>query len=97
MISLNNIKVGDINDIQLFRIHADYLPIKEQKTKNHYYVYAWRRSEAGLYLKNKAPWLRIYDIRICKPEERAYQENLPKERRIIMNEENYLKLKSLNN
>lgn len=82
-----------LSNIQLFRIHADYLPIKQQKKKNHYYVYAERRSGAGLYLKSKAPWLKIYDIRICKPEERAYQENLPKERRIIMNEEDYQKYK----
>lgn len=84
---------GEISEIKLFKVHADYLPIKEQQVRNYYYVYAWRKSEVAKYLKKKAPWLRIFNMEACSPEERKKREHLPSHLRFIMNEDNYLKIK----
>lgn len=84
---------GKFEDIKLFKIHADYRPLNMQKTTNYYYVYGWKKSEVGKYLRNKAPWLKIFGIEVCSDEERKLQEAKPPEKRGIMNESNYLRIK----
>ena len=86
---------GTLDEIRLFKIHADYLPIKEQRVRNYYYVYAWSKSEVAKFLKDKAPWLKIYNMWACSNEERQKQENLPDDLRFIMNEDHYTKIRQL--
>ena len=84
---------GKFEDIKLFKIHADYRPLNMQKTTNYYYVYGWKKSEVYKYFKNKVSWLKIFNIEVCSNAERKLQEEKPPEKRIIMNENNYLKIK----
>ena len=84
---------GKFEDIKLFKIHADYRPLNMQKTTNYYYVYRWKKSEVGKYFRNKALWLKIFNITVCADEERKLQEEKPPEKRGIMNETNYLRIK----
>lgn len=84
---------GNFEDIKLFKIHADYRPLNMQKTTNYYYVYGWKKSEVGKYFRNKVPWLKIFNIEVCSDEERKLQEEKPPEKKIIMNESNYLRIK----
>ena len=84
---------GNFEDIKLFKIHADYRPLNMQKTTNYYYVYGWKKSEVGKYFRNKAPWLKIFGVEVCSDEERKLQEEKPPEKRGIMNETNYLRIK----
>ena len=86
---------GKFEDIKLFKIHADYRPLNMQKTTNYYYVYAWKKSEAARYFTNKASWLKIFNIEICTDKERKIQEEKPLNKKIIMNEANYLKIKEI--
>lgn len=84
---------GKFEDIKLFKIHADYRPLNMQKTTNYYYVYGWKKSQVGKYFKNKVSWLKIFNIEVCSNEERKAQEEKPYEKRGIMNETNYLRIK----
>lgn len=84
---------GKFEDVKLFKIHADYRPLNIQKTTNYYYVCGWKKSQVGKYFKNKAPWLKIFNIAVCSDEERKLQEEKLPEKRGIMNEGNYLKIK----
>ena len=84
---------GKFEDIKLFKIHADYRPLNMQKTTNYYYVYGWKKSQIGKYFKKKVSWLKIFSIEVCSDEERRLQEEKPPEKRGIMNETNYLRIK----
>ena len=86
---------GKFEDIKLFKIHADYRPLNMQKTTNYYYVYGWKKSQVGKFFRNKAPWLKIFNIEMCDDEERKFQEEKPPEKKVIMNEMNYLKIKEI--
>lgn len=86
---------GKFEDIKLFKIHADYRPLNMQKTTNYYYVYGWKKSQVGKFFRNKAPWLKVFNIEVCTDEERKFQEGKPPEKKVIMNEANYLKIKEI--
>ena len=86
---------GNFEDIKLFKIHADYRPLNMQKTTNYYYVYGWKKSQVGKYFRNKAPWLKIFNIEMCTNEDRKFQEEKPPEKKVIMNEMNYLTIKEI--
>ena len=86
---------GNFEDIKLFKIHADYRPLNMQKTTNYYYVYGWRKSDVGKYFKKKVSWLKVFNIEVCTDEERKIQEEKPYNKKGIMNEANYLKIKEI--
>lgn len=86
---------GKFEDIKLFKIHADYRPLNMQKTTNYYYVYGWKKSQVGKYFRNKAPWLKVFNIEVCTDKERKFQEEKPPEKKVIMNEAKYLKIKEI--
>ena len=85
----------DFNKFKLFRIWADYRSPKVLTYKNYYYVYAWTIKQAREYFKKKITWLNIYSIKALLEEERKEIENKPLEKRIILNEIEYNKLKKI--
>lgn len=85
----------DFDKVELFRIWADYRSPKVLTHKNYYYVYAWTTKQARDYFKKKITWLNIYSIKVLSEEERTEIENKPYEKRGILNEDNYNKLKKI--